>query len=1490
MAAKLRKWSRLVLILLGIIIAVPSVLYLVLQVPAVQTRVVRKVTDILSENLQSEISIERVDYHFFNKIALSKVLFLDFNRDTLLYAEDLTAGIRKLGIKDKDFKLGQIYINNPLIRIIRNAEGEMNLKWYLDHLKKQDSTGAFNLTIDRIDLENAGFSLLDSAGNSSEIKKVDFTNLQLHSLNGTIEDFYTDGDTTSLNIYQLNFSDRSGFNIKRLDASLAISRNYIALQSAYINTDESILTLDKVELRTTGSAGYKNFINDVRLDVISENSMLSSSDLGYFVKIPDEIDEELIFSGRFTGTIAELRGRDIVIRYRENTILNCDFDISGLPEIANSFIYLGVNEFSTNVADIRNINIPGLEMDNLPDLLYRIGDMSFKGSFTGFTTDFVTYGEFITEIGSINTDISLRPDESSTYRLNGLISGINIDLGKLTDSEKLGLLTIHANVDGNASSTKNFSGNISGRIDSVEIIDYDYRNIELIGRFTDKTWDGNIVVADENIRMDLLGLFNFNDSLPEFDFTLNLAQADLYNLNIDKKDSTSALSLIMTSNFKGNSLDNLDGEINLVSSNLTKKGKSIELYDFTIRTFLENNIPALSLTTDFVDAEIHGNYNFRGLKMISSSLISSLVTSSPVTTRQVTGPLNNFTFNITLKNTNALNDFFETGFVIAENSIINGSVLPDTAILIEGSSEFIEFGNLRLDDIDFYLNTETSLLESGINTSTLHLPGNTYMRNLAISLNSIRDTFNLDIQWDNNEEILNKGKIRALGILDGSNRIPSLTLQIDSTEVYASNNQWRIDESSVDIDSGSLSINGINIHSRDKFYHVDGVISKNPYDTLHLAFRGIDISPLNHIRKRSSEEANDSNRIRMDLKGTLNGNISVTNVYINPLIESDIDIDNFSILGSEYGTVSLNSGFDYARKVVDIAVSNDHNGVNMFNANGFYDPVDKRVNIDILTNSLPVDALNPLLSSFASDISGNATGHLRLHGTTKNLYLNGSVMAERVNMRINYLQTLYTINDSIFFTNEGFMFNNMRFDDEEGSTASLSGIVKHQNFRNYTADLTINMAEDFKVLNTGLKDNSSFFGTVYASGVAKIITEPDLLSFDIAATTGRDTRFVIPLSDELSVSEYSFINFVDLSGNDEQKVLQNSEPPKQLGFDIRIDLAVTSDAVAEIIFDEKVGDKITGSGSGLLNINLNPKGDFRITGDYNIEKGDYLFTLGNILNKRFEVENGGTIIFNGDLDNAEIDLRAIYQKFNTSLGPILQDANRTERVSVEPQLVLSGRLFNPTVEFEINLPDSDEETKTYLRNAISSDEEVSRQFMYLLVMRSFYAEQSSTQYSSSPAGTTAMATTTVEMISNQFSNWISQINDNFNLGINYQPGSGNKSLNPDEVQLAFETQILDDRVIINGNFDYRSTTTGNSTDQLTGDFEAEVKLTEKVRLKVFNRFNDISSGKGPYTQGIGIFFKKDFQKLGDLFKRRNSEQAKKEDEVTLVDSTQIVNK
>jgi hypothetical protein len=756
------------------------------------------------------------------------------------------------------------------------------------------------------------------------------------------------------------------------------------------------------------------------------------------------------------------------------------------------------------------------------------------------------------------------------------------------------------------------------------------------------------------------------------------------------------------------------------------------------------------------------------------------------------------------------------------------------------------------------------------------------LKGFTANLSTLPDNFLFNLLWDNKDKALNKGNFTAKGYISRKeDQKPILIIDIDSSEVYSRNNLWKIHQSTISFDSTAVDFDKVTITNKKNYYLVDGIISENASDTLRLEFNGIELSPLNHIVEKGEKEGS---RINYDLKGTLNGNILLSNVKKSPLLESNLTLKGFSLLGGEYGDISLISSWSTSRNVVELSASNNLLGVKNMDIKGTYDPKSAIFNIDARTSKLPVDALNPLLSFFASGIKGAVSGKVNLKGGKDKLFLTGAVLAENTSVRINYLNTKYKINDTIRFDKNGIKFKNVKMTDEKGNLATISGSVNHNSFNNFTADLTINV-KDCMVLNTQAKDNELFYGTAYATGVATIKSIANLVSFDISARTGKNTRFFIPLNSGLSVSEHSFVTFSAPDSVKIKEVLRSERAaavqPTGSGMELNFDLDVTPEAEVQLLIDPKAGDVIKGQGTGKLNISLDRKGIFKISGDYVIDDGEYLFTLGNVLNKRFDVENGGKVAFNGDVQNAEIDLKATYRNLKTSLYPILHEERYNERIPVEPQLNLSGKLFNPVVGLDIYLPNADEETRSLFQNSITTEEEQSRQFLYLLVMNSFYEDpsMSSSSGSTTSTGTSAMAVTTTEMLSNQLSNWLSQIYNDFDIGFVYRPG--NRDINSQELQVALSTQLLNDKVVVNGNFDFRGPNNSYG-NPITGDFDVEYKITEKIRFKVFNRFNNPYTGRGaPYTQGLGLFYKQDFNKLFSFPRKKEQSEMKREDDITV---------
>ena len=121
--------------------------------------------------------------------------------------------------------------------------------------------------------------------------------------------------------------------------------------------------------------------------------------------------------------------------------------------------------------------------------------------------------------------------------------------------------------------------------------------------------------------------------------------------------------------------------------------------------------------------------------------------------------------------------------------------------------------------------------------------------------------------------------------------------------------------------------------------------------------------------------------------------------------------------------------------------------------------------------------------------------------------------------------------------------------------------------------------------------------------------------------------------------------------------------------------------------------------------------------------------------------------------------------------------------------------------------------------------------------------------------------------SNQISNWLSQISDDFDLGFNYRPGD---KISNEEIELALSTQLFNDRVSVTGNFGVaRGSANTSQTTNYIGDVRVEYNITQdgKIRLMVYNESNDrrvTTTTQSPYTQGIGVIYQEEFDDLSQL--------------------------
>ena len=202
---------------------------------------------------------------------------------------------------------------------------------------------------------------------------------------------------------------------------------------------------------------------------------------------------------------------------------------------------------------------------------------------------------------------------------------------------------------------------------------------------------------------------------------------------------------------------------------------------------------------------------------------------------------------------------------------------------------------------------------------------------------------------------------------------------------------------------------------------------------------------------------------------------------------------------------------------------------------------------------------------------------------------------------------------------------------------------------------------------------------------------------------------------------------------------------------------------------------------------------------------------------------------------------------------------------MECKINLSKKLFNPNVKFDIQFPTVDERTKDELKQYLSTQDDVNRQMLSLMVMGQFYTPEYLRKPDSQSNSANLVGSTTSDILSNYLSNWLSQISNDFDIGFKYKPGD---QVNTNQMEVALSTQMFNDKVTINGNIGNNSRLQSNTTNPVVGELEVYVKLSKsgKLQLKAYNRANDdLIYDTSLYKQGVGLSFREEFDSLSDLF-------------------------
>lgn len=1489
------------------LIFLPLLVALLFEIPAVQNFVAWEATEIISRKLGTRISIDRVDIGLFYRVSLDGFYVEDFQRDTLLYAGRLDARIKSLGLFGGGLVFSRAELSDARFCLRETPDGEMNIKQVVDKLSKKDKAraeGKFRLEIERLETDGLDFCM-ERLEHRNPSYGVDFADMHLIDIRAELKNFTIDGPVIHTDIGRLAMRERSGFVVEDLAGCLCIANGCIDIREGHIRTAKSNIELPSLSLIGLDWALYKNFVEEVDITAQVVNTTLSSDDIAYFS--PKMKDWHLTLTdvnADVSGPVADMSGSLRSVRTGADTKLSVDFAAQGLPDVGKGHFKADISELTTSAADVDRL-AAALTGKNLPDEVLRIaknaGKIGLTGKFDGTLTAFAADAALATEIGGATCLLQVSSLRDGCRGVLGDVKTSSLQLGELLENDLLGPLSLNVHVNGELSS-EHSDAEVSGEILRLGINGYDYDSLRMKGHLVNREFNGLIEARDRNLRFDFRGLLDLNDEQrPRYDFALDLEEANLAALGVNRRDSVSVLAARIAARAVGRTLDDLNGIIFVrdVSYRYNDRELAADSVVIVGRNSLSDKF--IRLRSDFVDADYEGKTSYKEVFAYLQQRFRDYVPTldggpgwqaqHPDTVELADG-YSQLTVNV--RKINPLVNAVSPGLQIADGSQLLLRINPaNDKLSFEAASDYIERGRMLVTRLNLDAHNRGDSLVFAASTEDLYL-NSFHMSRVGMSGGAKDNKLELITDFaDTIGDVSGRIGFRSEFARGRGPAGRQIDLRLTPSYISRGEKTWNIYTDGITADTSRIRIDRFRMVNAGQQLLLDGVVSRRLQDSVQLTLHNFELAPFSQFTS--------SMGYRVD--GRTNGSATMKAVLGAGEVQADIVVDSISINDLAVPSIWLRSRWDFIQNRAGILVQQRENLDTL--VRGFYAPSQKRYYARATLDAVELSALDPLLKGVVERTGGNADVDIALRGSGKEANLSGQIAVRDFTTTVDFTQVTYTMPRAVIeVKNNHLIAEGVPLYDPEKNEGLFSIDLNLEHLSNIFYSVKV-LPKELMVLNTTSKDNDLFYGRIFASGSATIAGSKGGVKMDIVATTEGDSEFYMPLSGQSNAKTADFVTFVTPEQIDttdylvRKKLLFQQQGRKKEAagstMDITMALNVQDNTAFQLVIDPTVGSALKGRGNGMLNLHINPgNGIFNMYGDYTLIEGSFLFSLQNIITKKFIIESGSMIQWTGEPVDARLDINAVY-KLKTSLQPLLNtvtassdDDQSGSRISdrsvpVDCKIHIGGRLSNPQLDFSVVVPVTDIETQAAVASVLNTQEAQAQQFISLVALGTF------SNSGSANIGASSGVATGLEMLTNQLTNWFST--DDYRIILNYRAGS---EMTGDEVDFGFSTNLINNRLLVEVEGNYiidNKQAVSNNVSNFMGEAHVTwlIDKSGNLRLKAFTQTIDrFDENQGLQETGIGISYKEDFnnfkdlkQRIRDRFtnkKRQKKRQARREEQ------------
>ena len=1453
----------------------------------------------LSQILHTKVTIHKIDIGLLNRIIVDDLLVDDQMGKEMLKITRLSAKFDILPIFKGKISISSVQLFGFNINLNKQTTDAIpNFKFVLDALASKDTVSKDKQELDlRINsiLMRRGRISYDILSAEQTPGKFNPHHIKFQNIIGNLSLKALNSDSVNVAIKRFSVDEQSGFTLKKLTLKLVANTRQATIENFAIVLPETSLKMDTIHLKYDSLQAFDHFASQVHFSFRTKPSYVTLKDISPFVPVLSHFKESIKLDLDVKGTVDQLLCSRLDIATENNQFhLLGDVSFQDLSHPQDAYIFGKLTDFSASSRGIgflvRNLS---QNYNGVPPVLERLGDISFRGEISGYFTDLVTYGVLHTSRGSVNMDLKLSSDKSKKlFAYSGFVKTEEFELGKLSENDKLGNITLNLDVKGSHYDNQKPSIEMKGLIASLQYSNYNYENINLDGEYKNGGFSGQVTIDDPNGSVHLNGSINAMAKTPTFNFQAVINNIRPHELHLTPQYENTEFSVKLKADFTGGSIDEMVGEINIDSLSYIAPEKSYFMRNLNIQALRELNKNQLKLISEFLTVNIEGKFSYRTLPTSIMNIMRRYVPSLMSSPQKPIESHNNFTLDINLLNTDILPTVFDIPLTIYSHSTIKG-YFNDTnqRIHVEGYFPRLQYKNNYIESGMFSCDNLNDKMNAKVRLTNLKKQGAV---NIALEAQAKDDIINTTLNWGNNEAVTYSGQLAAIANFfrtGGEKPTLKTVVDIQPTHVILNDSLWQIHSSQIIVDSGKVDIKDFYFSHKDRYIRVNGRLSDKESDSVKVDMKDISLDYVFDIADVTDD---------VKFGGDATGIAYAIGVFKKPIMNTRLFIKNFMINQSHMGDLDISGVWHNDKRGIYLDAHIMDGEINHSHVSGFIYPLkpESALDLNIAAKGLNLKFIEFYAGSIMNDLKGRGTGNVHFYGKFKGLNLDGAVMTD-ASMRFDILNTRFVVKDTIHLTPTGINFDHIRISDLEGHSGKLNGYLRYEHFKNmsYRFDIQTN---NMLVMNTKESTDMPFYGTLYTTGNA-ILTgnAAQGLDVNVAMTTNRNSTFTYINGNVASAASNQFIKFIDKTP---RRTIQDSiqldsyyerlQQKQQIGddkqqADIRLNLLidVTPDATVRIIMDPIAGDYISAKGTGNIRTEFFNKGDVKMFGNYRINQGLYKFSLQEVIRKDFVIKDGSTITFNGPPLDANLNIQASYTVNSASLNDLIPDPSavvQQPNVKVNCIMDITGIMLRPTIKLGLELPNERDEIQTLVRNYISTEEQMNMQILYLLGIGKFYTESNINGTQNSNVMSSVISST----LSGQLNNALSQVleSNNWNFGTNLS--TGDKGWTDLEFEGILSAQLLNNRLLINGNFGYRDNPMANTN--FIGDFEAEwlITRTGDIRLKAYNETNDRYYTKTNLTtQGVGIVYKKDFNKWNDLFFWNNWKLRKRKREAAQRNST-----